>query len=436
MKQGSSTWPSRLPFRLRGGKLSHLLLGVLVVYYWLLAVFLDTSESYGIRGWEYFITVSAVCIYTIMQSGFLLSRAYKMESILFVVCGFIVAITSLIKSDVVAAGHLLTLCLPLAIVRNSDVRLDLRLVNTLFCFTVIASILGYYSGANIYGFVPGQSMIGSQNELWWRVSLFPRLSPPAGSFVALLVFLVNFQQNGHRFGRPFFLVLSMYFALLAGCRTTAVVLMYVAVHFCLLRVRPSITAIILPLAAVLILGGAIFVTISPRLVSRIDSENTLLNTFVFRTMNPSYDPEEIRKGAIRADIWDYHIAEFLANPIVGARREMIENTWSLSSDGGESYLTSLLARHGLPILLLVAGLGVVYLRAVLELEHLRAILCVLAIVFMLFYGSFIKTYTFPFLLLIGLLNSNEGREPTPALSSNSTDVLRRRKGINALPVTE
>ena len=282
-------------------------------------------------------------------------------------------------------------------------RVPSGLLTTLMLAACLNDPVLYAYERSTYGLLPGMSR---DNDLWWRISLFPFVAPSA--YFALLVFFVNWLDRNAPLRRTA-LLLSAYFVVFSGIRSALIAGLVSAFGMWLMRhgglARPARRTAYLVVAVAAIIVALSF---SELLALLPPITNPTVNQYLYRSAEGLATSEDAAKAVYRTFLWAEHLKLAAQNPLFGIgtfdfmERATFDPSFTGDSTGSESFLTGLLARDGLPIVLLLAGFISAAVRTG-QREAIRLAVGLVLFVAMLTYGSFINAYDFVFLTMLGLL---------------------------------
>jgi hypothetical protein len=139
---------------------------------------------------------------------------------------------------------------------------------------------------------------------------------------------------------------------------------------------------------------------------------TAVGSYLLREASGDITDESISKSVYRSWLWLQHIDIFMSNPFFGVGtyelksivgEGLLEN---VEETGTESFLTLWLSRLGLMVLPLVAFLVLFVNKSAASLDQLPMAWCVILLIAMLAYGSFIVPYNFLFIVIFSSILSS------------------------------
>jgi hypothetical protein len=391
------------------------LLGLLV-YYWFI-LFLHRQQDEVIRlSVHYFLLLVPLWVYLGLNAWHALLPPLPKVTMLPLAFMLLAVGVSVARKDFATAYNAILLGLPILIVLATGATVTLAFLNRLFLWSIPLCVLSYLLGTNDYGFIPGQSAIGAEQNLEWRVGLFPAL--PESAFFSLLIVLVNHFYNPSP-SRFFYYAAGSYFLFLSGVRTSIIALLLVVLFISVARKvgfasHPRFYKVVF---ACLIAVFILLVNLDLFLAS-IDIENAFVKQYLFRT-EAEVDAQEFAKTAYRGWLWAQHLTIFATAPIAGigtfellqvVDRPLIEGHLGT---GSESFLTGWLARIGMIFLPMVLLFWVTVEKSIRTGNRFLYAFCVIWAVFSLGYGSFIVPYNFLFLLSATVFNFTNSTATSP-----------------------
>ena len=391
------------------GRLQLQLFSALVVYYWFM-YFLERQEAVVKRFSPfYFFLVIPILIFIVINIPFLaFSRFTPLSRTLLLYLGIVSAI-SLFRLDYATIYNTAIFALPIIIVINSGAVLTPGFMNRLFLFSIAGSIITYYAGNNVYGFLPGQASGSAEQGLAYRVSLFPAL--PESAFFCVIIFVLNLLYNRSR-SRYAYCAAALYFLLFSANRTSLIALFFI-VGFLLVtrwiefRPRPFYKGMMAAILVVLILMVNLNLIMEEVAIS---FQNPILNNYVFRS-EAGVTAEDLGETIYRGWLWTQHYRIFLQHPIIGTGTFEFEKVMDeappvlqVETTGSESFLTGLLARIGLLVIPLLVFFWRLCLQAMSTRNRYLYSTCITLLVFSLAYGSFLVPYNCMFLITFGTIN--------------------------------
>jgi hypothetical protein len=392
---------------------SHIL-GGLIVYYWLILFFEKQSDFVLRFSFLYLALVIPINLYILFNLKYVLYYPYDPESKALLFYWLIVSAVSLIRLDFATLYNVSLFALSIIIILNSRAVISVRLVNTLFLLSILGSIITHFTGNNEYGFIPGQAASSEQQNLQWRVSLFPAL--PESAFFSIIVFVSNVLFNK---GRSVYLyaALSLYFVLLSGNRTATISFVFIVIFLVVARfVSLTHKKFYIILFATLFVFFILLVNIDVIGANFVDLGNGFWNNYFFRSEAGVQSQEDLSKTVYRGWLWALHVKIFLEKPLLGLGTYRLDNYVDtdlipkIENTGSEAFLTSWLARVGLMILPLLVFFGRVLRRSIQTKNKYLYALCLALAVFSLGYGSFLIPYNCMFVLIFGTINLGSGAQ--------------------------
>ena len=380
----------------------------LLIYFWIIASFVDYANEYSKSGLKYHILVAPIVLFIAINNKQLYRSRYNSSSIILLVYFVCICSLSLARHDMPTLYSAIAFCIPIIIMLNSQIHLNFKLCNILFLLSICISVIYYYLGWNPYGYFPGQSTLESYQGLTWRISLFSYNTPPYSGAFALMIFIVNYFLN-HGKSKIFFLVLSLYYLIFSGSRTALIILLVVMFFIIVskkIEFRNRFFYKIFPIVAIVVFVLTLY---APNIFMQIKTNNVFVNTFIFRSEEGLDSSDELSESINRTIIWERHMDQFFIHPMIGSGSsfENEELSASLGSTGSESLLTRIIARDGSLSLLFLSFLLLMFVKAVALKDRLMYSVNIVFCILLLTYGSFLNTYSFVFLLILGFINGGQ-----------------------------
>lgn len=382
----------------------------IIIYYWFLSVFVDYNpSSYNNSGIKYFLLVVPIALFIVINADRIIEKKLKIDSLflmLFVLTGIAF---SVIKIDVESIIDITIWTLPIIIILNSGYAVDLRLLNRLFLLTIIAGVVYYHLGLNDFGYLPGQTFRNLHQGLWWRVSIFPYRTPPATGMFSLVVLLANYYNNSNKKSKYAFISLALYFLILSGSRTNILILLIIMATFIIRIIMDTFiirkvslvkgllfTKIMTIIPVVLLLMIFIF----PNVLLKLNFENEILNSLIFRSTSSVQNVQEIQKTLNRQTIWHEYFVLYKKSPIIGMHSEEV-----LTIGQTETMIMKYLAQYGISVLFLVMFFYRKAKKAVISKNDFTFSMITMAIILLITYSSFLQPYGIIYLLLFSSMNN-------------------------------
>lgn len=399
-----------------------------VALFWIL-LFLPGSTDTVQFSATYLLLVGSACLFVLVYLPFVLHRALvekplavRWETVWLFGMGGLAGAVAILRGDISTFVTVSLLVIVLVIITELELVLSVAYLNGLAIASVPVAIASYHLGLSDYGYVPGQAVLGEEQGLAWRVSMFPGLAE--NGFFCSLVLLANICYRRQR--HDFIAVgIAAYFLLFSGVRSAMLGLALAVGFWVWTRIlRGSGSRMALFAATVGLIVASPF---APELVvvglQALDWEPLWTLTKI--------DPSVVESGiqdssSLRAWIWSEHLRLWWSSPALLGTGTFDFSAVALDppfghvpGNGSESFLTSMLARIGIPALFLVGAI----VQAVRHgLQAGNAVIASFAIVLfaaMLTYGSILTPYNLLFFLLFSALNA-----PDPG-------VLARPSGVSS-----
>ena len=394
-----------------------LLFNSLLVWYWLLLYFQSHNATVERFSVLYFALILPVAAFVVLNLHHAISWRYERLMSPLVLYIVLTAVISVVRGDLATAYNTALFSLPIILIFRQRLQLSLEMLNGLFLLSIAGAIITYWAGLSEFGFLPGQSEMGADRGLEWRVSLFPVV--PESAFFALLVLFANWIHGRGR-GRVWLCIGAGYFVALSGNRTSmiAAIMMATVVLFSrwvTFRNRRFYKTLFIVLAVAFVL-----VVSMDAVLLAFAWDNPYLASYLFRTDQQAISAEELAKTVYRSWLWQQHLQIYAESPLIGVGTFFLPDLLTETlieryiDTGSESFLTGLLARIGLLILPLAVFFVRLCRRAMEHEDRLAFCLCLALFIFSLGYGSFLVPYNFMFLAAFALMNGIDRRSPIGA----------------------
>jgi O-Antigen ligase len=381
----------------------------IVAYYWLLLFFEQPEENITRFSLFYFALVIPVLVFIVANYSSLRFSSFKPLSLTLAFYLGLVGLVSIVRSDFPTLYNAALFVLPIIIIVNSGMSLLPGFLNRLFLLSVIGSMITFYVGNNLYGFLPGQALSSEEQGLIYRVSLFPVL--PESAFFSIMIFVINLLYNSSRY-RYAYCAVALYFLLFSANRTSIVALLFIISFLFLSRrvaFQPRLLYRVLMLSMLLCLVLLANIDmLLPQLAVNLSSP--VLNNYLFR-FEDGVTGGQIGTTIYRGWLWAQHLSIYLQHPVLGAGTFKLDDAMidgppisQVEATGSESFLTGWVARVGLMVIPLIVFFWQLCSRAMSNSNKYLYSICILLLVFSLFYGSFLVPYNCMFLVLFGTIN--------------------------------
>jgi len=394
---------------------------LVIIYYWALLAFVDISSSAERGNLLYILVVCPIVIFTAFAAiKVFQKKTISVPSILFIFYLSSVCFIGIFTLDYDTITSTVMFLVPVIVLIELKLKIDLSLLNMLFCLSVIWSVISYYIGINPYGFLPGQSTTNLHQGLWWRVSLLPYTTPPVTGLFALIVLLSNVFLHHSRI-KIIWIITSIYFLVLSGSRTAilAIVLNFLVLSGIYFNNKMLKKIMLFLLLGFVIVLGYYFVTHDyTQLLSKIKNPNIL--SLLVR--NTSFD--ETTRITGRVILWQNYLEVWSNSPIAGVGSFDIKTYFPDSPGNTEARMFYLLSRDGIILFTFFAiAIGSILWTGFMKKKVGYLIVSITFIVYMLLYSSFFNFYHFIYLSMWGLLNHRGIRKScyiTPQSSHESS----------------
>lgn len=377
----------------------------LIIYYFILLSSGFYTREYGntdFPSFNWLILMLPICIFIGINITSYIRGKYSFLSIPILIYLILVLFSSLIRGDINTAFDISIWCLPIIIIFNSNISLDFKLLNILFLFSILLSIIFFYTGANQFGFLPTQT---TYKTFYWKVTLGSYNTPLGTGFLSLLTLISNYFYNNKKYSKTFFILISLYFIILSGSRITIVCLFIGILLFLINRIYKFRNSYIYKLLPIFILVFFISFTMNPIFLLKYYSKYDLINTYIFHEKS-SLSEEQFIESLARPDIWKRHFKIFSTNPIIGVGNFNLRDYFpDAGASGSESALTYFLARDGIFVIFLIIFLYLLIVKALKENNLIQYFFSISFIIIFLGYGSVCSTVIYTFLMMLAFFNS-------------------------------
>lgn len=372
----------------------------LIIYYWFLTVFVDYNPArYNNSGIKYYLLMIPIAVFIIINLDRLIKKKIQTESLLLIIFLLTGITFSLIKIDIKSILDIAIWTLPIIIIFNSKYTINLKLLNRLFLLTIIAGIVYYHLGINEFGYLPGQTFRNLHQGLWWRVSIFPYRTPPATGMFSLIVLLANYYNNSDKKSKLFFIVITLYFLILSGSRTSLLILLVIIATFIIRKISIIKGSILLKLVTITPIVLLLTIFIFPDILLRLNFENEMLNSLVFRSTSSLQNIEELKVTLNRQNIWKDYFDLYKNSPIIGNHSNDVSMI-----DQSETIILKLLAQFGIAVFFLIVSFYRKAKKALIHNNDFTFSMISMLSIMMLVYSSFLLPYNIIYLLMFTLIN--------------------------------
>lgn len=377
----------------------------LIIYYFILVnsgFLVRERGNTGFPSFNWLIIMFPICIFIGINITSYFRGKYSFLSIPILLYLVFVLISSFIRGDINTTYNILIWCLPIIIIFNSKIFLNLKLLNILFLLSILLSAISYYMGTNVYGFLSGQS---TYEPFYWQVRLGAYESPLGTGLLSLLTLIFNYFYNNKKYSKTFFILIPLYFIIFSGSRITLICLFIGILLFLIDKIYRFRNSYIYKLLPILILAFFISFVSNPVFLLKYYSNDDLINTYIFHEKNDLSEELFIERLA-RSNIWKEHFVIFLTNPIMGVGKYTIYDYFpNAKTSGTESALTYLLARDGIMVIFLIIFLYRLIVKALKENNLIQYFFSIAIIIIFLGYGSVCSTVIYTFLMMLAFVNS-------------------------------
>jgi len=389
-----------------GGRRIDPLFSLVLIYYWLVQ-FIGPTNPFGLAdGQLYILFIGPMALYAIFMLLQMLLNRRPLDREVWVLVALlaIVSMASVLRTDRETIQTIGMMCLVIAGVFQQRVTISASLVNLLFLASIPIGFLFYLRGWSPYSVLPSFASI---TDLSWRVSVFPAIA--SGAFFALIVLFTNlFYRNA--LGRAFCLPLAAYFLLFSGLRTAIFAALLAGIYLIARRfgwMSSNFGRVAFFTLVVAFFSLSIFS--SEQLAQLPILGNDFIRSLIVRDsagFEATALGDQVFSAAIRGWMIEQHWNLIAENPLFGVGTFDFQqlNTgyefFDKFSGGTEAYLTGLIARIGLPALLLLFAIFARRWPVIDGREDLARTVKLVLFLAMITYGSFIVPYDFIFLLML------------------------------------
>ncbi|MGJ3234506.1 O-antigen ligase family protein [Marivirga sp.] len=382
------------------------IINIYFVYYVLLEFFISSGK------WDkfsvlYFAMVLPILAFIVFSLKSVLKWQFSKSSVFLILILVCVAPVTILRADLATIYNLCLFVIPVISILETNSRINIRLINTLFILSIIFGIVLYHLEINRFGYIPFIHSVGGL-EPDWKISIFPRT--PASGFFALFIVILNYYFNSKR-SRFILYFLGFYFMLFSGLRST-LLLFSVFASFELfskfVKFKARRTYLLLGLIYVFV---ALFTVSGSSLIQLVQkTDNKFVKSLLAKSTFTNISEVEGQEN-YRAWLWGVHFNIYKENLLFGVGSYDIKDYEQKDAygktdfEGSESFVTRWLARIGLPIIFLFLLLYKIYMDGMLEKNKYKYILPILLTLILFTYGSFMMPYNFMYFLIFGTINN-------------------------------
>ncbi len=382
-----------------------------IIYYWFKLMFIDSVSSVTFGSLRHLSNIAPALVFAII-STYSLFTLHKTRDKVYVISILSLAVfSSLINADVRSAISIYIFFIPVVAIYKFNLSVKAGTINTIFIVSVVVSIATYHVGMNEWGYIPGQ-VSGERAGRWWRVSLFPFSTPSYSGVFALCVFLVNYIKTKKSFKHLLFALMAFYFLAFSGSRAAIIVLISCLILRWLLKNNFVNIAYSMPIMIIVIVYLLIAL---PFYLLSLDMP-TILNYIVYRSPTPL--PQEEMTSLPRLILTENLLQIYKTAPLFGVGSFDLYDYFPNAPSHSENMWLSRLTRHGFAIYIMFGFFYSKLIDGVKRNNIYRVMFTNAIIIFGFFYGSFMNTYHFLFLLLISLSCVSKPTERTSHLRYN------------------
>jgi len=396
---------------MKGNKIPYqTIFSVLVVYYWIISIGFGLLEEIERFSVAYFLTVLPIALFIILCLP-KISKITNRITIPLWIFLLLVFIVSIVRLDIGTIITFSLMILTIIALVNYNLQVNLRLLNTLFISSIVLMVILFHFKISHYviphGYIPGQTK--SLNDSW-RVSMMPLLAD-SGMF-SLLIFILNYCFNKKKRSRMFFLILSFYFLVFTGIRSTLIIfMMFVLFVFISSKIQMKDRLFYRLYNWMVVVGFIFFMFFNSFLIvfaQKIDKP--LFNKIILKQENAVITQKGLNKTIFRTWIWEQHYKLFKRNPLMGigtfdfSKEVIIPPDMPGGMTASETPLTGFFARVGICSVFFILFFLQLWIKGLILNDKYKYFLPSLIFVSILSYGSYFVPYNFFFLILFASWN--------------------------------
>ncbi|KMT64744.1 hypothetical protein XM47_12860 [Catenovulum maritimum] len=336
----------------------------------------------------------------------------------FLICYlFFCSVVAFLNADIKHFAEVFRWVIPLILVIHFRLTVSLKFINFLYCFAIFAVVITYVPNVSEFGYLPGQTILNLHQGMWWRVSIWNYVTPPYSAAFSVIVFFANYFLNKGK-SRYFFYLISLYFLMLSGSRTSYFIFIYcfiVAELFSKKGLVYNMKFIMIPMLG----AGLLFILqVSADLIPFLGIKNEIFNSVVLRNAEAGGDATNLSSRLIIIVEQISMVLDKGAISILGLGSSIYASpNWT--SNGGfmgqttDSYLTHLLFRDGIAVIFLVFSFIALFKNAMQERNFFAFIVLNALLFYTIGYGAWLNMTSPVFLLYVGCLFKRKIINPSP-----------------------
>lgn len=323
-------------------------------------------------------------------------KQLKMTLLLFIHF-VIMSVISIARFDINTILNVAQIFVIIYFLLNKPVGINIEFLNKLFLIAIFLGFIGNIIGTNIYGIT--FLNLGAERSRLWRVSLFLSDNLPVSATFATLILIINNFHNTKR--RYLFSLLSLYFIILSGSKTSIVIL------------GVTMLSILISKKKITLVSKFILILLPFISIALVFNIGELINSFSYYiAVNYKKIAAWLNIGSLTYDIfsgrniiWDYHLSIFKENWLFGAGDFTLSDFAQDITIGSESKFSFILARDGIFSFLFFGQFIYWVYYTVKENLTLAYIIVSALMIIMFFYGSFSQGYNFGFIVYFAVFAS-------------------------------
>ena len=316
-------------------------------------------------------------------------------------------VSSALYFDLKHFSEVVRWAIPLIFVATFRMRAPLFVLNSVYIFSLVWLILTYDSSVTEFGYLPGQTTVNLHQNMWWRISIWSYLTPPYSAAFSIAIFFANYFLNHSKF-RYFFYILTLYFIVLSGSRTSYVIFLIglsLILFFDSKKFRLSLLFSVIPIASVVLIFA---MQLMADLIPLLGIQNEYFNSAILRNPDAGGDAENLSSRLVIILEHLRIVQESDRNGLFGVGSEVYAGrNWEVN--GGylpgtaDSYISHLMARDGVSVIFLVLAFGGFFYESMKAGNFLAYIVLLALLLYTVGYGAWLNFTSPVFLMLLGLL---------------------------------
>ncbi len=371
----------------------YFLFKYLLVYYWVWLTFVPKSVTIEAGSIRHILKVGPILLFVLLSFYSVATVRIHKKTKLLLISLLIGALSCVTNGDARAFLRLVVFVVPIYTIYKHDISVNVRFVNKLFFLSVVVAVVSYHIGVNEYGYFPGPTP-RENNVQWWRVSLFPFATIPYSAAFSFSVLVLNIICEKGRLVEKLAIVLSLYFIVFSGNRTTYIIILALTFIYLLINLNVTYFTYFVPIFTIVTVYTVLVLPIY--LISYDTPE--IINYVIYRS--PSRPPLSEIINTPRLLLANNLLHIYSTSPLFGVGTFDLYSYFPNAPSHSESKWLSVLTSYGLTVLPIFLFFYKEFINAVRRLNWYGTVFIVSLIIYGAFYGSFINTYNFIFLLLM------------------------------------